>query len=60
MLSYGLREVWEHDAHIIFDPKLTHNFISTTVATNLGVHDFDMGEIVRKYGFFKEKEVSAT
>ena len=44
-LSYAWDKVQEHDALILFDPRSTHNFISTNLATKLGIHEFEMGEV---------------
>ena len=59
-LSYAWGKVREHDALILFDPGSTHNFISTELATKLGIHDFEMGEVIKADGAFKGQEVSVT
>ena len=59
-LSYAWGKVREHDALILFDPGSTHNFISTELATKLGIHDFEMGEVIKVDGAFKGQEVSVT
>ena len=46
-LSYAWEKVREHDALILYDPGSTHNFISTELATKLGIHDFEMGDVVK-------------
>ena len=53
-------KVRDHDALILFDPSSTHNFISTELATKLGIHDCEMGEVIKADGAFKGKEVSVT
>jgi len=59
-LSYAWGKVREHDALILFDPGSTHNFISVDLATKLGIHDFEMGDMVTADGAFKEQKVQVT
>ena len=59
-LSYAWGKVREHDALILFDPGSTHNFISNELATKLGIHDFEMGEVVSADGAFKGQETPVT
>ena len=42
LLSYACRKVRDHEAVILFNLVCIHNFISTKLASNQGVHDFDM------------------
>ena len=51
-LSYAWRKVREHDSLVLFDPKSTHNFISTKLAINLCIHDFEIGEVIQIDGAF--------
>ena len=37
-----------------------HNFISSELATKLGIHDFEMGEATQADGAFKGQEVLVT
>ncbi|MCO5604259.1 hypothetical protein L7F22_058422 [Adiantum nelumboides] len=60
LLSYAWGKVREHDALILFDPGSTHNFISVELATKLGIHDFEMGNVMNVDGAFKGQEVSVT
>ena len=59
-LSYAWGKVREHDALILFDPGSTHNFISTELATKLGIHPHEMGKMVDADGPFKGQEVPVT
>ena len=59
-LSYAWGKVREHDALIVFEPRPTHNFVSTELATKIGIHDFEMGEVVKADGSFNGQEVSVT
>ena len=52
-LSYAWGQVQEHDALIFFDPRSTHNFVSTNLATKLGIHEFEMGEVIKADGAFQ-------
>ena len=38
-LSYAWLKIREYDALILFGPRSTHDFISTNLATKLGIHD---------------------
>ena len=55
-----LKKVKEHDSLILFDLESTHNFISMELATKLGIHHFEMGDVVKSDGAFKGQEVSVT
>ena len=57
-LSYAWVKVREHDALILFDLGSMHNFISTHLANKLGIHDFDMGKVIKADGDFQVQEVS--
>ena len=59
-LSYAWGKVQEHDALILFNPSSTHNFISTNLATKIGIHNFKMGKVVKVDGAFQGQEVSVT
>ena len=59
-LSYTWGKVREHDALIFFCPGSTHNFISTNLATKIGIHDFEMGKVIKIDGAFQGQEVSIT
>ena len=53
LLSYAWGKLREHDILILFDLGSTHFFISTKLAIKLGVHDFEIGEVVKVDGAFK-------
>ena len=57
LLSYAWGKVREHDTLIFFNLSPVYNFIFTKLTTKLGVHDFEMGEVVKANGAFKEQEV---
>ena len=59
-LSYAWGKLREHDALILFDLGSTHNFISTNLATKLGIHEFEMGKVIKVDGSFQVQEVSVT
>ena len=52
-LSYAWGKVRELDAPILFDPGYTHNFISHQLALKLGIHEFEMGDVVLANRAFK-------
>ena len=60
LLSYAWGNVREHITLILFDFESTHNFISNKLATKLGVHDFEMGKVVKMDGAFKGQEILIT
>ena len=51
-LSYAWEKVQDHDVLMLFDHGSTHKFISTKLATNFGIHDFEMGEVNQADGDF--------
>ena len=59
-MVYAWGKVREHDYLILFDPQSTHNFISHELALKLGIHEFEMGDVILAHGAFKGKEVSNT
>ena len=59
-LSYAWGKIREHDALTLFDPGSTHKFISIELAIKLGIHDFEMGEVLQANGAFKGQEVLVT
>ncbi|MCO5613123.1 hypothetical protein L7F22_067398 [Adiantum nelumboides] len=59
-LSYAWGKVREHDALILFDPGSTYNFISIELATKLGIHDFEMENVVQAEAAFKGQEALVT
>ncbi|MCO5608484.1 hypothetical protein L7F22_062694 [Adiantum nelumboides] len=59
-LSYAWGKVREHDALILYDPGSTYNFISVKLATKIGIHDFEMGDVMKADGDFKGQEVLVT
>ena len=59
-LSYAWNKVQEHDSLILFDPRTTHSFISTNLSTKLGIHEFEMREVIKENGAFQGQEVSIT
>ena len=59
-LSYAWGKVQENNALILFDLGSIHNFISTNLATKLGIHEFEMGEVIKVDGAFQGQEVSIT
>ena len=60
LLSYLWGKVREHDALILFDPGSIHNFISHELALKLGIHEFEMGDLIQANGAFKGQEVLVT
>ena len=55
-LSYAWGKVREHDAFILFHPGSTCNFIYIKLATKIGIHDFEMGNVIQADGAFKVQE----
>ena len=49
-----------HDDLMLFDLGSTHSFTSTKLATKLGVHDFEMGEVIQATSAFKGQEILMT
>ena len=52
-LSYAWGKVRELDALIVFDLGSTRNFISHELALKLGIHEFEMGDVICVNGAFK-------
>ena len=50
-LSYARGKVGEHDALMLFDPGSFRNFISTELATKLGVYDLEMDVTINVQGY---------
>ena len=53
-------KVRELDTLIPFDPRSTHKFISHELAFKLGIHEFEMGDVILANGAFKGQEALVT
>ena len=49
-MSYAWGKVRELDGLTLFDLGSTHSFISHEFALNLGIHEFDMGDVIHANG----------